>query len=85
MLAPPFLADDAKSRYSRKLAMLKILDWLELHPGATWQERWEASGAGADGTADWRDRILAGLAGRWMPSGHGAGRSATCSVWAWSS
>ncbi len=58
MLAPPFPASDAKSRRSRKLAMLKILDWLGLHPGTTWQERWDASGASADGTADWRDRML---------------------------
>jgi len=58
MLTPPFPASDAKSRYSRKLAMLKILDWLRLHPGTTWQERWNASGAGIGGTADWRDRIL---------------------------
>lgn len=71
MLAPPFAAGDAKSRYSRKLAMLKILDWLELHPGATWQERWDASGAGTDGAADWRDRMLDGLeaAGRPGPRG----------------
>ena len=58
MLAPPFPAGDAKCRHSRKLAMLKILDWLELHPGTTWQERWIASGAGTGGTADWRDRML---------------------------
>jgi len=71
MLGPPFAAGDAKSRHSRKLAMLKILDWLELHPGATWQERWDACGAGADGTADWRDRMLDGLesAGRLGPRG----------------
>jgi integrase len=58
MLAPPFPVSDSRSRSSRKLAMLKILDWLGLHPGTTWQERWDASGAGADGTADWRDRVL---------------------------
>ena len=62
MLAPPFLAGDAKSRHWRKLTMLKILDWLELHPGATWQDRWDATGAGTEGTADWRDRVLADLA-----------------------
>ena len=34
MLAPPFPAGAQKSPgRSRKLAMLKILDWLELHPG----------------------------------------------------
>jgi integrase len=71
MLAPPFPAGDAKSRRSRKLAMLKILDWLGLHPGTTWQERWDASGAGADGTADWRDRMLDDLeaAGELGPQG----------------
>jgi len=71
MLAPPFPASDAKSRRSRKLAMLKILDWLGLHPGRTWQERWDASGAGADGTADWRDRMLDDLesAGQLGPQG----------------
>ncbi|MGH3122502.1 MAG: tyrosine-type recombinase/integrase [Streptosporangiaceae bacterium] len=71
MLAPPFPAADAKSRRSRKLAMLKILDWLGLHPGTTWQERWNASGAGADGTADWRDRMLDDLeaAGELGPRG----------------
>ena len=62
MLAPPFPAGDAKCRYSRKLAVLKILDWLQLHPGTTWQERWIASGAGTGGNADWRDRMLDDLA-----------------------
>jgi integrase len=71
MLAPPFAAADAKSRSSRKLAMLKILHWLQLHPGTSWQERWNASGAGADGTADWRDQLLDELeaAGRLGPRG----------------
>jgi len=44
MLARPFLPDDVKARHWRKLSMLKVLDWLELHPGATWQERWGSSG-----------------------------------------
>jgi integrase len=61
MLAPPFPAGEATRRDFRKLAMLKILDWLELHPGTTWQERWDASGAGADGRADWRDQATAEL------------------------
>jgi hypothetical protein len=55
MLAPPFLAENVDARHPRKLTMLKILDWLELHPGTTWQARWNSSGAGTDGTADWRD------------------------------
>jgi hypothetical protein len=61
MLAPPFLVDDAKARHWRKLTLLKVLDWLELHREATWQERWDAAGAGTDGRADWRDRMLADL------------------------
>jgi integrase len=61
MLAPPFAVGAASSRCARKLAMLKILDWLELHPGTTWQERWDASGAGTDGNADWRDQMLGDL------------------------
>jgi hypothetical protein len=35
MLAPPFLAKNVNARHHRKLTMLKILDWLELHPGTT--------------------------------------------------
>ena len=79
LLAPPFLLEDANGRYWRKMTMLKVLDWLELRPGATWQERWGASGAGTDGAADWRDRMLAdmGAAGRLGPRGgelrHGLG------------
>jgi integrase len=73
MLAPPFALDEAKSRYWRKLGLLKILDWLELHPGATWQQRWDSSGAEAGGPADWRDRVVADLeaAGRIGPLGAG--------------
>jgi len=71
MLAPPFLAENVDARHPRKLTMLKILDWLELHPGKTWQERWNSSGAGTDGTADWRDQAVAELeaAGKLGPRG----------------
>jgi integrase len=79
LLAPPFLVDNVKVRHWRKLTMLKVLDWLELHPGATWQERWHAAGAEADPAADWRERMLADLkaTGRLGPRGgelhHGLG------------
>ena len=71
MLAPPFLADGAQARQRRKLTLLKTLDWLELHPGTTWQERWDAAGTGTDGRTDWRDRMLADLraAGLISPQG----------------
>ena len=58
MLAPPFVPEGAGIRDWRKLSMLKILDWLQLHPGATWQQRWDACGAETDRTADWRDQML---------------------------
>jgi integrase len=52
LLAPPFLTDSSAGvRHWRKLTMLKTLDWLELHPGTTWQERWDATGTEAGGTA----------------------------------
>ena len=74
LLAPPFAFGDASARHWRKLSMLKILDWLELHPGTTWQQRWDSSGAGADGLdADWRDQVVADLraVGRAGPLGTG--------------
>jgi hypothetical protein len=61
MLQPPFLARDYKARHVRKLTLLKVLDWLELHPGKTWQERWDATGVGVDGRLDWRARLMADL------------------------
>jgi hypothetical protein len=61
MLAPPFALGDASARHWRKLGILKLLDWLELHPGETWQQRWDSSGAGAGHPGDWRDRVMADL------------------------
>ena len=54
LLAPPFAAETSQDRCNRKLALLKVLDWLELHPGRTWQERWDATGVSLDGRRDWR-------------------------------
>jgi integrase len=62
LLAPPFAAETSADRCNRKLALLKVLDWLELHPGRTWQERWDATGAGLDGHRDWRRTLLSELA-----------------------
>ena len=75
MLAPPFLVSDSKARHWRKLTLLKVLDWLELHPGKTWQERWDATGAGVDGHRDWRAGLLADLraAGALGPRGEQIG------------
>jgi hypothetical protein len=71
LLAPPFAAEGSQDRCNRKLALLKVLDWLELHPGRTWQERWDASGAGEEGRRDWRHVLVSELsaAGNLGPRG----------------
>jgi integrase len=58
---PPFLAEDSQTRCNRKLSLLTVLDWLELQPGATWQQRWESTGAGDDGHPDWRLKLIGDL------------------------
>ncbi len=45
-----------------------LLEWLEEQPGATWQERWAASGADAAG-ASWRDGLVMWLEGKGLPVG----------------
>jgi integrase len=60
-----------------------LLDWLEEQPGTTWQERWLASGASAQG-AGWRAVPAAWLAARgrssrkWVTSVSVALRAAVC-------
>ena len=68
LLAPPFRLDSPSGQRQRRFGLLRVLDWLEAQPGATWQQRWAASGAGTDGRADWRRRPL-----EWLKS---TGRSA---------
>lgn len=62
MAAAPFRGDDSQSRCHRKASLHAVLDWLELYPGQSWQQRWEATGAGRDGQRDWRLQMLADLA-----------------------
>ncbi|MGN9912711.1 tyrosine-type recombinase/integrase [Phytohabitans sp. LJ34] len=45
---------------TRRRGLGKVLDWLERQPGATWQQRWLASGANAAGF-DWADLPLNGI------------------------
>jgi integrase len=68
LLAPPFEAATSQGRCNRKLALLKVLDWLELHPGRTWQERWNHATGGGD---DWRGALVRELsaAGNLGPRG----------------
>ena len=41
--------------------LLRVLSWLELQPGDSWQQRWQASGAEKDGRVDWRRNAVAQL------------------------
>lgn len=61
--APPFLVAGTgdhlpQSVHLRQVTLVKVMDWLEGSPGLTWQDRWNASGAGADGRLDWRRTAL---------------------------
>jgi hypothetical protein len=44
---------------TRRRGLAKLLDWLQLQPGDTWQERWLASGADAAGSG-WTELPLKG-------------------------
>ena len=47
LLAPPFRLDSRGGQRQRSRSLGQVLDWLAGQPGATWQERWAASGAEA--------------------------------------
>ena len=55
VLATPFTLDNPVSQQTRRLGVLAVLTWLQTHPGDSWQQRWQASGA--EDQADWRDLI----------------------------
>ena len=61
LLSPPFALDNYSSQSYRKFGLIRVLDWLAAQPGRTWQDRWNASGAGIDGHADWRPQVA-----RWL-------------------
>ena len=41
MACPYAAAENDQSRYSRRLGIIRMLDWLETQPGSTWQDRWQ--------------------------------------------
>jgi hypothetical protein len=53
LASPPFTLAVAGGRTGHKLGVRLLLDWLTAQSGGTWQERWLASGADADGRS-WR-------------------------------
>jgi hypothetical protein len=56
-----FRTTDKHTRCHRRLSLQAVLDWLELYPGQSWQQRWDATGAGRDGNRDWRIQLIADL------------------------
>src|SRR6266545_2245582 len=54
LVAAPFTADTPVGEDNRRRGLRMVLDWLQAQPGQTWQQRWLASGADSDGSADWR-------------------------------
>jgi Phage integrase family len=62
MLELPFTEKAARVR--RRRGLVSVIEWLAAHPGQTWQERWQASGADALGNAEWwrpsLDRLQSG-------------------------
>lgn len=62
VLAAPFTLDNPASQQTRRLGVLAVLNWLQTHPGDSWQQRWRASGA--EDQSDWRDLVAAAATGR---------------------
>jgi hypothetical protein len=58
LLAPPFTTDGDAQQSSRRIGLTKVVRWLEAQPGASWQDRWVASGADAVGNLAWRGMEL---------------------------
>ena len=63
LLAPPY-AETPWSLRERRISLRRFLDWLEQHPGDTWQQRWQAAVVAGDGVADWRPAAADWLAAR---------------------
>ena len=62
--AAPFAGGgSAHLQWDRGRGLGRLLDWLEQQAGATWQDRWIASGADEHGNSAWRHLPAAWLAG----------------------
>jgi integrase len=65
----PLVGTGNTRRSKRVVGMKLLLDWLSDQPGATWQERWRASGA------DQAERAWRGVPATWLSDrGHGPWR-----------
>lgn len=65
VLAAPFALDNRLSQQTRRTGVLSVLSWLQRHPAASWQQRWQASGA--EDQPDWRALVGVTAAGRSGP------------------
>ena len=54
LLTEPFLAGSALAQRNRRRGLVRVLGWLEQQPGDSWQDRWLASAADAQGNVAWR-------------------------------
>lgn len=61
--AASFAGGSAKAVKVRMVGVRRVLDWLEADPGASWQQRWCASGADSAGRA-WVDLVPLGTGSR---------------------
>lgn len=61
LLAPPFAPSSPNSAAYRRRVLTRILDWLSVQAGDTWQQRWMSSGADAAGNVGWRDLAVSWL------------------------
>ena len=52
----------ARLAFGAQRGLARVLDWLEQQPGDSWQDRWLASGADAEGNIAWRRSPADGLA-----------------------
>ena len=59
LLSEPFTAALPGAQADQRRGLARVLDWLEQQPGESWQDRWLASGADAEGNIAWR-RLPAG-------------------------
>jgi len=75
LAAAPFTAASASLQQDRRRGLDLVLAWLGQQPGDSWQERWIASGADAEGNGAWRE-----LPARWASS---VGQGPTNAEHAW--
>jgi hypothetical protein len=61
VLAAPFALPHRLSQQTRRLGVLSVMNWLRAQPGASWQERWLASGA--ESHPDWQALVGAARPG----------------------